>query len=201
MAILYAASYPRRAWQLVGDAAFVLWALASFGVARIVHATISELGELGVALRDSAGRASDEVAIAADRVDSLPLVGPQVAGPLGQAAQALSELAAVGAEQVGTIDALAWWTALALFGGPVAFAAALWLPWRVRFMRRAAATRDLAATGVDLDLFALRALATQPIARLRAISDDPVRAWRTGDAQVVSALAELELADCGVRAR
>ena len=41
----------------------------------------------------------------------------------------------------------------------------------------------------DLDLFALRAMANQPMHVLAAISDDPVRAWRSGDRRVIDALA------------
>ena len=50
----------------------------------------------------------------------------------------------------------------------------------------------------DLDLFALRAMAHQPVHRLAAVSDDPVRAWRDGDAAVVRALALLELEEAGL---
>ena len=53
--------------------------------------------------------------------------------------------------------------------------------------------------GTDLDLFALRALAHQPLHRLAAISDDPARAWREQDADLVGRLAALELRDAGLR--
>ena len=38
----------------------------------------------------------------------------------------------------------------------------------------------------------------QPMHRLAQISDDPVRAWRDGDPDVVRALAVLELKDAGL---
>jgi hypothetical protein len=42
-------------------------------------------------------------------------------------------------------------------------------------------------------------MANQPMHRLARISADPVRAWREGDAEVVRALALLELRDAGLR--
>ncbi|HEY0776081.1 MAG TPA: hypothetical protein VGD51_18490, partial [Nocardioidaceae bacterium] len=50
----------------------------------------------------------------------------------------------------------------------------------------------------DLDLFALRAMAHQPLHRLARISDDPAGAWRRGDPDVVRRLATLELRDSGL---
>ena len=57
------------------------------------------------------------------------------------------------------------------------------------------------AAGRDLDLFALRALATQPVHVLARVADDPAGAWRAGDAEVVSRLADLELRAVGLRPR
>jgi hypothetical protein len=68
----------------------------------------------------------------------------------------------------------------------------------VRFARRATAGRRLVDSAADLDLFALRALAHQPLHRLAAVSDDPARAWRDRDRDVVVRLAALELRDAGL---
>ena len=51
----------------------------------------------------------------------------------------------------------------------------------------------------DLDLFALRALAHQPLHRLARISDDPAGACRRGERATVVALARLELSEVGLR--
>ncbi len=53
--------------------------------------------------------------------------------------------------------------------------------------------------GEDLDLFALRALAHQPLHVLARITDDPAGAWRRGDRAVTDRLAELELRANGLR--
>ena len=74
----------------------------------------------------------------------------------------------------------------------------MYLPLRWRFVREATAGQRFVDSGSDLDLFALRAMANQPLHRLARISDDPVRAWRDGDPDVVRALAVLELRDVGL---
>ena len=68
----------------------------------------------------------------------------------------------------------------------------------VRPRRRARASGS-STPSEDLDLFALRALARQPMHRLAKISDDPAGAWRRGDPEVVRRLAVLELREVGLK--
>ena len=63
----------------------------------------------------------------------------------------------------------------------------------------AVGTRRVLDAAPDLELFALRAMANQPMPRLARISPDPVGAWRRGEPDVVRALATLELRDSGLR--
>lgn len=42
-------------------------------------------------------------------------------------------------------------------------------------------------------------MATQPMPRLAAVSDDPAGAWRRGDDEIIRALALLELREVGLR--
>jgi hypothetical protein len=72
------------------------------------------------------------------------------------------------------------------------------VPVRWRFSREATAGARFIDAAEDLDLFALRALTRQPMYVLAKISDDPAGAWRARDREVVNALAELELRDCGL---
>ena len=81
---------------------------------------------------------------------------------------------------------------------PVALVLLLWLPARLRQARRAGAARSLLDAGADPQLFALRALATQPLHRLGSVSADPVGDWRRGDPGVTARLAELELERLGL---
>ena len=78
---------------------------------------------------------------------------------------------------------------------PILIVGAIWLVLRWRFVRRASAAQRFIDAAPDLDLFALRAMANQPMPRLARISDDPAGAWRRGDLDVIHALALLELAD------
>jgi hypothetical protein len=84
---------------------------------------------------------------------------------------------------------------------PVLFALLIWLPPRIRFARRATAARKFIDEAADLRLFALRAMANQPMHRLAAISDDPVEAWEANDEGVIRQLATLELRSTGIRLR
>ena len=53
--------------------------------------------------------------------------------------------------------------------------------------------------GADLDLFALRAMAHQPLHVLARVDPDPAGAWRRGEPDVVDRLARLELRSAGLR--
>lgn len=127
-------------------------------------------------------------------------MGATAAKPLDQAGRAAGELADAGRAQVSAVERLARWLGWSVALIPILGALLLHLPPRVRFVRRAAAGRTLVDSAADLDLFALRALAHQPLSRLAAISDDPAAAWRQQDPEVVRRLAALELADIGLRA-
>jgi hypothetical protein len=82
---------------------------------------------------------------------------------------------------------------------PILIVSAIHLPLRWRFIRQATAGARFIDASEDLDLFALRALANQPMHVLARVSDDPAGAWRARDPDVVRRLAALELADAGLR--
>ena len=82
---------------------------------------------------------------------------------------------------------------------PILVVSAFYLPVRYRFIRRATAGQRFVDAVEDLDLFALRALARQPMHVLAKVSDDPAGAWRRRDPVVTRTLAELELRANGLR--
>ena len=82
---------------------------------------------------------------------------------------------------------------------PILLVAGVWLVVRARFVSRARAAGRILDSAADLDLFALRALATQPVRALARVSDDPANAWRRRDPEVVRSLAALELRSLGLR--
>jgi hypothetical protein len=82
---------------------------------------------------------------------------------------------------------------------PIAIVGAVWLWLRLRFVTRATTAQRFVNANEDLDLFALRAMANQPLTALARISADPAGAWRRQDPDVVLALALLELRSEGLR--
>ncbi len=96
-------------------------------------------------------------------------------------------------QQVASLEQVATLTGWLTFLIPTLIVVAFWVPHRVRFAMNSAAARRFIDAQPDLDLLALRALATQPFHQLASISDDPLTAWRSEDRTVIDALAELEL--------
>jgi hypothetical protein len=132
-------------------------------------------------------------------IGKVPAVGDQLRSPIDSAAGAAGKLAQAGRDQAHAVEQLAYVLAGVTIGLPVLFAVLIWVPRRIRFARRATAARRFIDNAADLDLFALRAMANQPMHKLAKISDDPVAAWRDGDREVVTALATLELRTTGLK--
>jgi hypothetical protein len=195
---LYADASPRRTRQVVGDVLFVAWLLLWLWLANVVHDATLALAAPGRRIESAGGDLSDKLHGAGQAVEGIPLVGDQVRSPFDGAGRAADQIAAAGTSQVEAVQHLAFWLAVAVAAIPVLLLVALYVPRRVRFARTAGATQRFVDGPADLDLFALRAMAHQPVDRLAAVSDDPVRAWRDGDAGVVRALALLELRDAGL---
>ena len=129
----------------------------------------------------------------------MPVAGDQLRRPFDSAAVTLGNLITSANEQVQSIERLALLVGWLVFLIPVTIVVAFWLPRRIRFYRQARASQVFLDELADLDLFALRAMAVQPLYVLAQISDDPVQAWRSGDREVINKLAELELKRDGLR--
>lgn len=197
--LLYAQTPGRRTVQLIGDLLLVLWVWLWVRVAIRLHGAVLSLAEPGRRLESGASDVAGSLRDAGERADDVPFVGDSISRPLESAGAAASRIADAGRQQAELVSDLALPLALVVAAVPVLFAVLLWLPGRVRFVRRAAAARRFIDADADLALFALRAMANQPMHRLARVSDDPVAAWRAGDPVVVRQLALLELADAGLR--
>ncbi|MBY9073429.1 hypothetical protein K1X13_01220 [Nocardioides sp. WL0053] len=195
---LYADAPVRRARQVTGDLLLLLWIWAWVKVASVVHDATLTLARPGEEISDAGGGLADRLREAGDTVANVPLVGDEVRGPFDGAGSAAERLAAAGDAQVAAVQDLAFWLGLAVGAIPVLIALAVYLPLRWRFVREATAGRRFIDSVDDLDLFALRAMARQPMHRLARISDDPAGAWRRQEPEVVRALAALELRDSGL---
>ena len=84
-----------------------------------------------------------------------------------------------------TVDQLALGLGLAAALVPIVVVLVVWLYVRIRFVRNATQSQRFIDAGEDLDLFALRAMATQPMRALARVSDDPAGAWRRQDRDVI----------------
>lgn len=84
---------------------------------------------------------------------------------------------------------------------PLALVLFVWLPLRLRWIRRAGVAAAVRTDPAGRDLLALRALAGRPLNELARLGPDIAQSWRAGDPEAVDALAELELRRLGLRGR
>lgn len=196
---LYADLPGKRMLQVTGDLLLVVWFVAWAWLGHAVHDATLALAGPGRQVESASTDLADRLRDAGSAVGGLPVVGDRAGQPLDDAGAAADRVAEAGRAQAEAVGTLATWLGWSTALVPIAVAGAAYLPARVRFVRRATAGRALVDSAADLDLFALRALAHQPLHRLAAISDDPARAWREQDADLVGRLAALELRDAGLR--
>ncbi|GAA1857493.1 hypothetical protein [Myceligenerans crystallogenes] len=203
---LYAAAPGRAFRQILGDLLFLGWIALWAWAATIAHDGVRQLAEPGRATMDVAGDMSAQLRDVESRIAGVPLVGDDLTAPFRGLAQQTDNLGAAGASLVQTVETLALAVGIAVLLIPVLLVAVVHVPLRIRFVRRASAAARAVRTfssgeraELALELFALRALANQPVAKLAAISPDPIAAWRAGDEAVIRRLAHLELRSLGVR--
>lgn len=190
---LYAQTPVHRTRQAAGDLLLLGWVALSCWWGVQVHDAARALGAPGRQVAESASGISGAMSDAGGVLGGLPVVGDEARAPFEGASGAAQRLADAGRAQVAAVETFADWLGLAVALVPILLAVAMYLPPRVRFVRRASAGARLVDGSADLDLFALRALAHQPLHVLARISDDPARAWREGDRVVTDRLAALEL--------
>jgi len=196
---IYAKRPAKMIGQLVGDGFVVLWAVGWAIVAIFVHRVIEVLATPARETARTAMRLAENFRQAAAEAAKVPVAGEQMRRPLDAAAGTLGNLIDSANDQVVSIERLALIVGWLVFLIPVATVIAFWLPRRIRFYRQARASQVFLDSLADLDLFALRAMAAQPLYVLAEISDDPVQAWRSGDREVINKLAEVELKRNGLQ--
>lgn len=199
---LYADLPARRTRQLLGDLLLVLWVIVWVKLALVVRDATLALAAPGRQIEDAATGLAGRLRDAGAAFSEVPLVGDEARAPFDGAATAAGQIADAGAAQVEAVQSLAFWLGLSVAAVPILLVALAYLPLRWRFVRTATAGRrfmDSADGGDRLDLFALRAMVNQPVHRLATVTPDPVEAWCRGDADVVRALARMELRAMGLR--
>lgn len=195
---IYADLPARRFRQVLADLAMAAWVVGWVLVARAVHATTMTLAAPGRTLESAGGSFRDRMLGAGDRVDGLPLIDDRLAAPLRDVSGVGADIAAAGSDLVTAVERVALISAVTTALIPITIVGAVWLVVRLRWIRQASAAQRFIDSRADLDLFALRALAHQPMTTLARISPDPAGAWRRGDPDVITALAGVELAGTGL---
>jgi len=196
---IYSTRPGRLAGQIFSDLFVLAWSIGCGVVALVVHQVVTALAVPARETARTGTRLMDNMREAAEQAARVPGVGGDLRQPFDAASVSLGNMVAAANNQVESIERLALLAGWLVFLIPVALVVALWLPRRVRFYRQARASQAFLDSSADLDLFALRAMASQPLSVLAGVSDDPVRAWRDGDRQVIDALAEIELRRNGLR--
>lgn len=197
----YASRPGRLLAQLFSDVAVITWIAVWILVGIAVHSAVSTIAEVGRQVQSGANGVADNLGSAGDSTGNVPLIGDTLSKPLRAASDAALDIAGAGANLDSTASWLAWVLALAVAAAPILFVAMPWLFLRVRFFRRKWTAITLASTAAGEQLLALRALANRPLAKLTAVSDDPVGAWRSQDQRAIRGLAALELRSAGMRLR
>ena len=197
----YATTPTRLVAQLISDVVVIAWTSVWVLVGMAVHAAVSTIAEFGRQVEGGANGIARNLDSAGNGADQVPLIGDALSKPLTAAGGAARDIAGAGHNLDVTASWLAWLLALAVAAPPILAIAMPWLFLRVRFFRRKWTALTLAATPAGEQLLALRALANRPLAKLAAISVDPVGAWRREDAAAIHGLAALELRAAGVARR
>jgi hypothetical protein len=196
---LYADTPTRRTRQLLADAFIVLWVGFWVYAGRQVHDLVTTLRSPADSITSAGQTVSDALTGAGQQAQQIPFVGDQLRTWLSQAAGSGTTLEQAGTSMGETIDQLALGLGLATALAPISIVLAVWLYVRIGFVRTAIQSQRFIDAGEDLDLFALRAMARQPMRALAKVSDDPAGAWRRQDRVVIRELALLELRDQGLR--
>jgi hypothetical protein len=195
---LYAERLPTAIRQLLTDIIVVIWIYLWIRAGFWVHHMVEKLAVPGQKLQSAGGGIADNLADAGGKVGRVPLVGDQLVKPFNGAADAARSLADAGAQQQEIVDQLALIMAILALAVPLALVLFLWLPLRLRWMRRAGVASAVRGEPAGRDLLALRALASQPLNELAKLGPDIAQSWRNGDAEAVDALAALELRKLGL---
>lgn len=192
---------PRRFLAQVGADLFLLgWVVTWWLLSRLAGSAVLALAGPARDTARTAGRISSSFRDASGQAGRVPGIGRELRQPFDAAAGSFTDLVGAANQQVASIERLAHLTGWLVFLVPVLLLV-LWVPRRVGYLLRSRAGQRYVDSGAALDLFALRALASQPVHVLAAIGPDPAGAWRSGDATVIPKLAEIELRRSGLRAR
>jgi hypothetical protein len=196
---LYAQHPAVRTRQVAADVGMLGWLVVWVLVARAVRGAVLVLAEPGRAVADLGRSVSGTMDSASTAAERVPVVGDELAAPLGSLSDAGGSVTGAGQAAQHAVVTLAFVLTVVLVALPVGWLLLKWLPWRLAYAREAGAARALLAGTPDLEILAARALATAPLPRLAALPPGTGAAWRAGDPHALRELAGLELDRLGLR--
>ena len=192
------AEVPRfRNRQILQDVALLVWSYLWIRVGMHVYDLVVRLAEPGRTVERAGVGLSGTLADISSKVEEIPLVGGSLRAPFAAAGEAGAALQRAGIAQQEVVHDLAQWLGVLLAVIPISYVAYKYLPDRWRWIREASAASTLRIDAEDLHLFALRAIARQPLYELQRVASDPAAALARGDYEP---LAALELGSLGLKA-
>lgn len=195
--------YALTPWRLarqVGADLFVLgWIVAWIMIGRWVFALVMSLAGPADPLRDAGRSWTARMSDIADRATGIPLVGQDLQAPFTGAGEAGSDLVRAGDQLESSVRTVAWVVSVISAGTPILLVVLAWGLARGIWIRRASGMMQEVAEPESLQLLALQALVHQPPRHLRQLVPDPVGAYRSGDPEAIRRLADLQLAELGLR--
>lgn len=194
----YADAPARRFRQIVADLLCVAWIGWWIWSGISLYTDTMDLTKPVNKAEQASTALGDNFRQTAKNLGNIPLIGESAARPLRDAADNADQVAVASAESESSIEGLAFWGGLSIALVPIMLAGAFYIAPRIRFARTGAAYLDYLAQTGDLDLIALKALTRRDADQIAGLHPDPVRAWRMGDPDLISALAGLELRDAGL---
>ena len=197
----YADAPLRRTRQVTADLAVLLWVLVWVVVGRWVFGLVMTLAAPADPLREAGTTLRNRMDEVAGRVTGIPLVGDQLDVPFRGVADVGADLVTAGDRLESSVRTVAWVVSLLSAGTPILIVLLVWAAVRYAWARRASRLGRETGDAESLELLALRALVRQDPRRLRTAFDDPLAAFRSGDPDALRRLADLELAEVGLRAR
>lgn len=192
------AEVPRfRNRQLLQDAALLVWAYVWIRIGLHMKSLVDRLAGPGESIERAGGGFAGTLFDIGSKVGDIPGLGGALQTPFDAAGDAGLALERAGVAQQEVVHDIALWLGVLLALIPISYVLYKYLPDRLRWIREASAADRIRIDAADLQLFALRAVARQPLYELNRVCEDPAAALQNGDYEP---LARLELASLGLEA-
>lgn len=181
---LYSGHQPLRRRQLTADVLVGLWVVFWLFQGWSIATSIDDAAQPTRRAEQITSQMASDLTSMKEQVDAIPLLGGSMGSILFTMTQRVEQLSTLSADGTELVEGMAWRAGLGVALTPNVLLLATYLPRRARFIRRARVQGPL-----DPEVYALRAMTTQPADVLRELAPDPVGGWRARDPQTIQALA------------